>query len=541
MKLSIAYLAAGVAAGAIAVGSAWAAEQAPAPVVGPQGAIASPAQGGMDAAIGALRRNQWAKAVELYRPLVNASNAAQRGQARYGLAVALAEMGMEAEAFSAMEGTLDDGTPLGKAVTRLRGQLLLQLADKALAEKGPGAAASYLAQYERLPEPVDMARHDRIKAAGEILASDPTNPTMVLRVGVMLPMNGELKDVGEAVMRGLQLGLHDFDGRRGTRVELLPMDVHDEASAASAASALAGQQVNVVVGPLLSKDVVKAAETLGPLKIPMLALTSDRSVLGSGVYALNYLPAEQARLIAQWAVSNGHSAMAGLAPANPYGYEVIDAFQDEAKRLGATVTGTSFYDPKATDIGQNIRTLVGNGPSPTVTFDGLFLPAQPSSLPLIVAQLSYYDVDKAGVQLLGAATWQNNALLSPNARNVRGGLFATPPRAEAFNESFQSTYGTAAHPLAVLGYDAGRVLTDIAGEKQRTGNDVAALLLRPEGFYGSGGYLRFTASGVTQRGLDVVKVGEQFEVLKPALSLAPIPVPADLQPQGASGAWGKWW
>lgn len=504
-------------------------------------AAVGPVQGGMDAAVAALRHNQWARAVDLYRPLVNLSSVEERGQARFGLAVALSQLGMESEALAALEGTLDDGTPLGRAVTQLRARLLLQLADKALADKGPGAAAAYLAQYERLPEQADRGRYERIKAAGDILASDPSNPTLTLRVGVMLPLSGALKDVGEAVLHGLQMGLRDFDGRRGTRVELLPVDVTDEAGAKAAAAELAGKQVDVVVGPLLSKAVVEAAEVLTPLHVPMLALTSDRSVLGNGVYALNYLPAEQARLIAQAAVSRGHSNLAGLVPANPYGYEVFDAFQDEAKRLGAVVTGSSFFDPKATDIGQNIRSLVGTV-SGTVPFDALFMPAPASAMPLIAAQLSYYDVDKAGVQLLGAAGWQNNALLKPSARGVRGALFATPPRAEAFRQAYEATYGQAPHPLAVLGYDGARLLADLAGEKQRTGADTASLLLRPEGFYGSGGFLRFSPSGVTQRGLDVVKVGEQFEVVKAALNMAPVAVPADLQPQGAAGGrWGGWW
>jgi hypothetical protein len=170
-------------------------------------------------------------------------------------------------------------------------------------------------------------------------------------------------------------------------------------------------------------------------------------------------------------------------------------------------------------------------------FDGLFVPAPAGSLPLIAAQLSYYDVDKFGVQLLGTALWQNPSLLGPTASGVRGGLFGVPPHAPAFEEAFSATFGAKAHPLALLGYDAARILADVAGEKQRTSMAVTSLLLRPEGFYGSGGFVRFSASGVTQRGLDVVKVGEQFEVLKPALNLAPLAVPDDLQPQGRGGTW----
>jgi hypothetical protein len=89
----------------------------------------------------------------------------------------------------------------------------------------------------------------------------------------------------------------------------------------------------------------------------------------------------------------------------------------------------------------------------------------------------------------------------------------------------------------VVGYDTARILADIAGEKQRTGQNIDTLLQRPEGFYGSGGYFKFDKNGISQRGLDLVKVGNQFEVVAPALTLAPLPVPVDLQPAGNPGTW----
>lgn len=555
MQTSLAYFWAGVAVavlgGAFSINAAVAADGGVAAIV-PGIAAQAPSEGGMDAAIAALRRFEWARAVDLYRPLVNASNSVARGQARYGLAVALSQLGHDKEALDALEGTLNDGTPLGKAVGVLRAELLLQLADKALAEQGPATANAYLDQYDRLPDQPERARYERIRGAGATVAgADAGHPSLTLRVGVMVPMTGPLKDVGMAILRGLQLGVHDFDGRRGTALQLLPVDVPDAAHTKAAAQQLATQGVDVVVGPLLSDSVGPANEVFGSLHVPVLALSNDRSVMGNGVYALNYLPAAQARLMARAAVSAGATRLAGLAPADTYGYDVFGAFQDEARRLGAQVSGSSFYDPHSSNIGQNIRSLVGTAPrdpsDTTIPFDALFVPTTATALPLVVAQLSYYDVDGSanngkGVMLLGTTLWQNPSLLNPNVSGVRGALFATPPRTPDFNKEYSATFGAAPVPLAIVGYDAARVLDDVAAEKQRTGQDVQTLLLRPEGFYGSGGYLRFTRSGQTERGLDVVKIGQQFEVVQPGLRLAPPPMPRDLQPGGkAKGSGGWFW
>jgi len=307
------------------------------------------------------------------------------------------------------------------------------------------------------------------------------------------------------------------------------LEAHDTArtDAASLAQRLAVADVDAVVGPLLAADVQAVAPALTAAGIPVLALSNDRSVMGNGVHALNYLPSAQARLAARTAVRLGHRKLAVLAPTTDYGTEALEAFSDEAQREGARVTGTAFYDPKATDVGASIRQLTGAEGSP-LPFDGVFVPAPAAAMPLLKAQLNYYGVTSATL-LLGTGLWQTNALLAPNS-SMRGALLAAPPKVAAFEQHFKATYGREAPMLAVLGYDTARLLADVAAEQQRTQRPLGELLLRPEGFYGSSGYLSFRANGQTERGLDVVRIGSQFEVMKPALTLAPVPLPAEVMP-----------
>lgn len=535
MNRTITRFYASVATVALLVSFNSALAQTAAPVVRPLAPVSSPVQGGFEAATSALRRNQWAEAVRMYTPLVNMPNAEQRGQARYGLAVAFSQLGEDKKALDVLEGSLRDETPLGKAIGELRANLLLQLADKHLAENGFAGVNPWLGQYERLQDQPNRGRYERIRAASDRLG-DAENPSSVLRVGVMLPLSGQLGDVGNSVLHGIQLGMKEFDGRRGTRMELLALDVTDAKQAEDAAAKLLDQKVDVVIGPLLAAAVTEAGAALTPAKVPVLALSNDRSVLGKGVYTLNYLPGEQAKLVARHAVSAGKQRLAVLAPSSSYGSEAGEAFGHEVKRLGATLTGSSFFDAKATDIGPSIRNVVGTTPG-TVPFEALFVPAPAGAMALIKAQLSYYDVDKANTLLLGTGVWQNNDLLKPGVA-MQGGVFAAPPKAFVFEQNYESAFGGKANALAVVGYDTARILADVAAEKGRTGQDVASLLQRPEGFYGSGGYFTFGTDGRSGRGLDVVKVGaRQFEVQAPALTLPPLPVPANLQPAGNAGSW----
>lgn len=503
---------------------------AQAPIVGASQPVVASGTEGLDSAAQALRERRWLTAIDSYKQLVNSNDAVVRGQARYGLALALSQMGEDAEAYKVLDGTLRDETPLGRAVGDLRGRLALQLAERFLAEKGTASSNPWLSHYERLTDQPDRARYERLRAAYDNYQGDQASS--VFRVGVILPLNGPLSEVGTSILQGLQLGLQEFDGRRGTRMELV---VQDSGDTATAAHTLRDQNVDVVVGPLLAPNVSSAAEAFTGTQTPILALSNDKTVMGNGVYALNYLPSEQARLAARAAVRQGHRKLAVLAPSTDYGTESLEAFTDEARREGATVTGTAYFDPNATDIGASIRQLTGASPtSSTLPFDALLVPAPAAKMPLIKAQLSYYGVNNATVMLLGTGLWQNNDLLRSTS-GMRGAVFAAAPKVQGFEQKFKATFGEDAAPLAATGYDTARILADIAAEKQRTGKPVTDLLTRPEGYYGSGGYFRFNANGLTERGLDVVSIGTQFEVKKPALNLPPLPLPADVRPDGAAG------
>jgi ABC-type branched-subunit amino acid transport system substrate-binding protein len=484
-----------------------------------------PAPLGINDAVAALRKFQWQKAADIYTPLVNTSNPFDRAQARYGLALAYSQLGREKDALKVLEGTLRDETTLGRAVGNLRARLVLQQADEAYATGGAQALGPWLDRYGRLPDQPDTDRYERLFSSQKASLAGGG----VVNVGVLVPQTGPLKDVGLGILRGLQLGVKDFDGRRGVRVNLIVENATDATDAAEAARKLKEAGVDVVIGPLLGYTVQSVRDVMRPAGIPVLALTSDRTAVGDGVFALNYLPADQARAIAQQAISTGLTRFAVLTAETPYGKEAQSAFADEVAHLGGTMVKQARYDAKKVDVGSNVKALmtgVEKGSAPN--FDALFVPAPGSKLPLLASQLSYYDIDKpkedgSKVRLLGTSLWQDPAVTATSA--LRGSLFVVPPRVTDFGQRFADTFHVEQNPLSILGYDSVRIVLDVAAEKTRTGRDFATLLMRPEGFYGTGGYFRFHASGVTERGFSLVKVGSQFEVVQNGLTMPPLTKP----------------
>ncbi len=508
--------------------------QPAAPVAAPKAAETSASQGSLQAAAQLLPQRRFTEAVAALRPMVNSTNPATRAQSRYLLAYALDGLGDPTQALQVLEGTLTDDTPLGRAIGQLRGQLLLQAAERALMSGATDRAATFLSDYERLSVQPDKTRYNRLRDALNPPAERTSLPP--LRVGVILPQTGPLAAPGTDLLRALQLGLPEFTaGNR--RVELVVQNATTPAEAASAATFLKAQNVAVVLGPLLANQVAGVREKLG--STPLLTFSSDAEVLGPQTHTLNFLPAQQASAVAVAAMASGNTAKIGaLVPQGAYGEATLAGLKTALQARGAEPVVISFYNPAETDIGSSIRNL-GKG------FNALLLPAQARNLPLIAAQLAYYDLDR-GVQLLGTALWQDDAsgaagssaLLAPSASALRGSLFAAPARNPAFVASFTQAFGAAPHPLAALGYDTAAILAQLAAENSRSGNAISQILLRPEGFYAPGGFAKFTTNGQTVRSLALTEIGNgQFTERQPALALAPLPLPNPLIPEAGARSW----
>ena len=502
--------------------------QTPAPVTGAAPAVMAPSSLRLEDIAAQISRGREAEAVTTLKALVNSPDTTTRAKARYLLAQALQRQGKVNEALTALEGTLADESPLGRALGSLRGQLFLQEAELALMTGATDKAARALADYERNAAQPDRTRFKRLHYA---LAA-PAATQAPLRVGVLVPQTGQLGAAGTDILRAMQLGLQQF-AMGGRPVELIAADAATPAQTEAAAAFLRSQQVSLVVGPLLAPTVPVAVQKLGG--VPLLTLSSDAAALQSGVHTLNFLPSAQAETAAKAALANGRSRFAALVPQGAYGEAALNGLRRAVEAGGATLVKTVVYNPGETDIGASIREL-GTG------FDALLLPTQGRAAPLVASQLAYYDLDRAGVQLLGTALWNEPTTLAGNATMLKGATFAAPARNPDFVQAFTQTFGAAPHPLAALGYDAAALLGQVALAQSATGNAPSQILLRPEGFYAPGGYLKFNTNGQTERGLGLVEIDSDagkllFAERRIAPALAPLPLPVPLLPGDAPKSW----
>ncbi|MDY7225819.1 penicillin-binding protein activator [Hyalangium rubrum] len=177
-------------------------------------------------------------------------------------------------------------------------------------------------------------------------------------VGVLLPMSGRYKPIGEAVLRGVQLALS------GSDIELIVKDTQGEVT-------LAGQAVEqlafdegaiAMLGPLLADDSRRAALVAEELQVPLVTMTRTEGItdIGPHVFRNMLTNSAQARAIADYATNvRGFKRFAVLYPNIPYGVELANGFWDEVLERGGTVRGAESYAHDQTTFTTEAKKLVG--------------------------------------------------------------------------------------------------------------------------------------------------------------------------------------
>lgn len=358
---------------------------------------------------------------------------------------------------------------------------------------------------------------------------DPSTP----RVALLLPLSGGAAEVGNDMLNAAQLALFDF---APSEFELL---IHDDRGtpdgAAEAARLAIGDGAQLIVGPLLAASARAVAPAARAAGVNVVAFSTDRSIVGDGVYTLGFLPAAEVESVIAHARSRGISRIAVLAPDDAYGAAVVEA----ARRVvpGAGLAKIQLYDPATSDFSEPIKQLsnfqqrrgqlmqqkaelatrtdeiakqalarleklqaIGDLP-----FDALLIADGGKRLQSIAALLPFYDVDPSKIRILGTGQWDEPGTGAEPA--LVGGWYAAPSpdtRAE-FEVQFKQAFGTTPRRLATLAYDA-VALAAVLAQAEGGAHFDAAALTQASGFTGRDGLFRLLPSGLAERGLAILEV-----------------------------------
>ena len=355
----------------------------------------------------------------------------------------------------------------------------------------------------------------------------PTPPAAgPVKVALLLPLSGANADLGKAMLEAAQLALFTT---ASDLLTLVPRDTAGTAAGAAAAARSAiGDGAQLTLGPLLAAEVEAVKPIARDAKINVIAFSTATQLAGGNVFLMGFPPRQEVVREVAFARQRGLSRFAALAPNSPYGHLMTDALREAVSASGGSVVKVEYLDPRAADPAAAIRRLLSSGavappvpgtsaaalpPPANAAFDALLLPEGGAQLKQIARQLKEAGLDPRQVRLLGSGLWDDPSIAGERA--ARGRLacrLATESRRE-FESRFRATYGhSAPQPaLVALAFDAAALAATLAANDARPFSRDA--ILNPRGFSGVDGLFRFTQQGLVQRGLAVLEVEPQGNVV----------------------------
>lgn len=331
----------------------------------------------------------------------------------------------------------------------------------------------------------------------------------MVRVGLLVPLSGRAAPVGQGILNAAQMAAFDV---ADDRFVLQPYDTRGTpAGAAEAARAAIAQGAQVLLGPVFSGGTRAAAPVASRAGVNLVAFTTDPSVAGGPVFVMGFLVREQVARMVQFALGEGRIRFGALAPDETYGQVATLALRQHVAAHRASLVDVRGYAADAADIREPARALQGA--------EAILIPDTGDGLRAAVNALAYVDIDADRVRYMGTMLWDDPGLWRESA--LAGGVFPAPPRStmQTFAQKYRAAFGSAPPDLASLGFDAVALAARLARMPGGPRFD-RAMLTDAAGFSGVAGIFRFRADGTVQRGLSVMEIQPDGNVLE----IAPAPI-----------------
>jgi branched-chain amino acid transport system substrate-binding protein len=330
-------------------------------------------------------------------------------------------------------------------------------------------------------------------SADEAIGSGP------VRVGLVLPLTqaSGRSTVGTSLRNAAQLALEDVGGNELT---LLVKDDHSTPDGARAATESAlTEGAELVIGPLFAANVREAARVARGAGKPVIALSTDTSTAGGGVYLLSFLADSYVDHIVDHAAAKGKKSIAALIPENDYGRVAEAAFLQAAARNNLRVMAVEHYQPQT--LAQATAKVAALGDQ----IDTLLIPEQADAMSSVSQALTNAGLDTKRVQILGTGLWNDARVLK--LASLQGAWFAAPENGgyNAFAARYRAKFGSDPTRIATLGYDAVSLAAALA-HTQGSQRYSESVLTNRSGFNGADGVFRFRPDGVNERGLAVLQI-----------------------------------
>jgi branched-chain amino acid transport system substrate-binding protein len=345
-----------------------------------------------------------------------------------------------------------------------------------------------------------------------------------VKVGVVLPLNGENATFGVETENGINLAVTDIKAEGKTWPEMITVD--NGGSPTQTASAVKrfidSDKVSVILGPVTSNEAIAAGDQAEAGMVPLVTPTATNvmvTVNKKYVFRVCYTDDVQGPMAANFAYDTLKARRAAVLvnSSESYSMGLGDAFVKRFKERGGEIVSQMSFTKDTDDFGAQISQLRLKSP------DAIFLPAYYEATAKCISQAR-----AAGLRstFVGTDGWDSPNLYTLSAGAVKGNYFTThfSPQEDRtavkrFVQNYRAAYNEEPGALAALGYDAAMVVfaaVERAGSSDREA--ITKAIAETRDFDGVTGKITIDANHNAVKNLVILETGEKSASLKTVVS-----------------------
>ena len=372
-----------------------------------------------------------------------------------------------------------------------------------------------------------------------------------VKVAILLPLTGQNKEIGQAILNAAQMALFDI---AGDYFELIPRDTKGtQTGAHEAAMSAVNSGARLFLGPLFASSTRAVKNVARQNGIKIITFSTDWTLADKNTFVMGFTPFDQVRRVMSFAAEQGNVNQAVLAPYTTYGDVVTNIFSAYARRnnmikpimieryrvgdenFNDLIRKFTVYDERVEalelaiadlemipeeqrtefDINELARLKIQHTEG-ELPFDAILMPMAGVEIREVTSALKFYDVDLKKARFLGTGLWDDPSIY--NEISMYGSWYAAPDPSnrQSFEDQYVKIYGKKPPRIATLGYDATALVAVLSRQAIINNfNDSFSHsnLTNPNGFAGIDGIFRFSNNGVVERGLAVMEITKNGPVI----------------------------
>jgi branched-chain amino acid transport system substrate-binding protein len=289
-----------------------------------------------------------------------------------------------------------------------------------------------------------------------------------IKIGVFGDLTGQTASFGQSTKNGVQLALEEINaagGVNGKKIEAIYEDDQGRPEQAkTTASKLVNQdKVHALIGEATSSNSLAAAPVAQDAHIPMVSHGSTNeqvTAVGDYIFRVCFIDSFQGSVMAKFAANGLNAKTAAIIGDvnSAYSKGLTEVFENEFGKLGGKVVTKQFYTQQDPDFKGQLTTIRALNP------DVIYIPGYYGQVGIIAKQARELGMN---TPLLGGDGWDSPELWKLGGNALKNSFISNhysadnpAPEVQNFVKLYKSKYGAEPDSMAVLAYDAAKLLAD---------------------------------------------------------------------------------